>query len=181
MFGMRTSQPITSDEPATPSRSRGRRRVLALGTSLCLLSGLLALATTEGASASLAPATYSGALASCTTIQGGGNNLGYVDAGRPIAVAHYTGTSYLYFTAYIFAYEGGKWVSVGSGASAYAHIWGQQGQQLTPIYWGNAANNYGFSFAVTPGYSYKVVGETDWWNGSSWFTSNDQSLVQCNL
>ena len=75
----------------------------------------------------------------------------------------------------------GTWHNLGSYEAAYAHIWGYSGTQLTPIYWGDSANNTGVQFQVPLGASYRVIGQTYWSNGSSWFTSDSRMVAGCNF
>jgi hypothetical protein len=51
----------------------------------------------------------------------------------------------------------GVWTNLGSPVDgAYAHIWGYSGTNLTPIYWGDKANNYGTGITTRPGHQYAL-------------------------
>lgn len=170
--------------PDTDHRSR---RYLKGGSLLRIVAGLLValsalLLGTTAANAATPPVTYAFSFNSCTTIQNGATTSGLMDLSRPITAAHYSGTTYLYWAAQPQAVVNGVWTNLGSPiAGAYAHIWGYSGTNLTPIYWGDRANNYGVGITARPGHQYRVIGETYWWNGRSWFASDRRVVVMCRF
>lgn len=179
---MMKTRSATAASLASPGSTRRRIRSRAAGVlAACAVTAGIGVVSATAASAALPPVTYSRAYNSCTTVQNGNNTVGYMDGSRPIDATHYTGTTYLYWVGQVQVAANGQWYNLESGGGAYAHIWGFSGNQLTPIYWADAPNNYGFSFVLPVGHSYRVVGVTSWWNGHSWFTSDRTVVVGCNF
>jgi hypothetical protein len=153
--------------------ARRRSSVIAIAIALLTCTGIVAA---PGAGASVAPATYNISSWGCQHLI-----TGTMDFSRPVAVAHYTGTTYLYWQAELQQVVNGQWIKVIDLDGAYAHIWSYSGQLLTPIYWGDTANNYGVLVnTFSPG-TYRVIGMTYWWNGTSWFYTSSQALETCTF
>ena len=109
-----------------------------------------------------------------------------VDVHRPVSVANYTGTTWLYWDTHVYELNSAhQWASLGTIAGAYASVFFHSGNQLTSIYWANAAppasDNTGFDINNPEGHRFAFVGETYWWNGVSWFYSNGTSLGECQF
>lgn len=173
---------ITSPADEKRRTSRLRRVISASAVAAAVIASIViagpAQATTQ-------PTVYASVNGGCTRVAVGGVNYFNMNIDRPYAVANYTGTTYLFWQAQIQVLgANGVWYtnsSVTTGG-AYAHIWGKSGSYLTPIYWGDTANNYGVVYTeagVSSGAVVRAVGITSWWNGSKWFIQSTTVLSQC--
>jgi hypothetical protein len=164
----------------TATTRRLRTRVGAVVGTTALALGAFALFA-PAASAATVPASYALSFNACTRVQDGTSVVGYMYTSRPVAVAHYTGTTELYWDGTVQVDIKGTWQNLESVGSAYATVWGAQGTSLTPINWGNQANNYGVVAGLPNGYSYRVIGYTYWWTGKAWSVSNATLVTMCNF
>jgi hypothetical protein len=156
-------------------------RVVSAAIAVGLVAAM-SLAAAPAANASVPPASYLVGNYGCIRVSNGANSYDILDFSRPYAVANYAGTSELYWGADVQKAVNGRWVNVNANAvdGAFSTIWGHKGAQLTPIYWGNTANNDGVAAYVSGQGTYRVVGMTYWWNGKVWSVSN-LSLLQCTF
>ncbi|MHB8243330.1 MAG: hypothetical protein ACYDHN_15245 [Solirubrobacteraceae bacterium] len=109
---------------------------------------------------------------------------GLITVHRPTYVANYTGTRSLYWDAAVYVLNSARqWQSIGTVGGVYAGIFLHYGTQLTSIYWNQELPGAGMQITITnpAGHRYLVVGETYWWNGSSWFTSTRNSIGECQF